>query len=349
MKVTNIIKKLADAAPANRKVLFETQTITAFDDIIDPNILRAVSTLDNEAVEELTELAQKTLLGKESSLLFVKRMGELVDSKVQTYLEIAIIEEIEASGVPFLFRTDLRGLNNVVLDREYNLSIKRRKNKDLSALDWATKPVSKGATDELTRLFGPNYRPLLRQFKHKRIVKKLEPADIAHYDKYVAKGIIDYGTLANANRKFGHLYEVDHLFEQRFWNSPHLVVAFDVHGQSFAFLVPKNAYIAHLLQKDVSQSVKRIKYVHTEKTSLLRKLIPNGKEHLFTVQQIWDAHIFTFDSLGFTLDKHGRDRLKHMFGVYIGGLKHGGKKVGKIDFHSKPLASQFKPGNWPVF
>jgi len=289
--------------------------------------------LDDEAIEELTELAQKALLRKEGRRLFVKRLGELVDIKLQVYLERAMLEEIDTAGVPFLFKPDLRGFNNVDLDREYQLSIPRRQQrakrdkkpfKDINAFEWAIKPVPNGAADELTRLFGPRYRPLLRQFKHKGIIKTLSRGDMDHYDKFFDLGVTRYKSLAASNHTFGKLFEADHIFEQRFWNNnPNLKSSFDHKGEGWTFLVPKNHYIAAQLEADVVNKAHQIRYIHTEKTRFLRDLIPHGKERFYSIQQIWDAHLITFDAFGVKRSEYFY-QLEDMFKIYVGDLKSSG-------------------------
>ena len=72
------LKTLADAAPKNKKILFEKKTIAAFEEIIDPDILAAVSKLEENEQQELLELAQKTLSGKTTAKEFLDKIGDLV-------------------------------------------------------------------------------------------------------------------------------------------------------------------------------------------------------------------------------------------------------------------------------
>jgi hypothetical protein len=350
--------RIQTAAPQQFKDAFEVTTIASFEEFIDPKLREAVAVLDSSKVQELTDLATETLLHQRSPQAFLRQIGELVG---ENYLEAVVRnldETTEIYGVPFLLRGDLGGFTNALLDERYRNSlllrdaraVKAGKQIDtLNALEWAIRTRSKTARAELARLFGKDYRSVLRSLKSRRVVTRLTEAEIAKFDELVQLGVTDYITLSRANTGFGHLYEIDHLLEQRFWrNNPNVVSALDERGHSFAYVVPKNPRIAALLQAGVPDSVPHIRYVHTVKTKALRDLIPYGSEHLYSIQQIWDAHIVTFDALGFERREYIR-RLEDMFKEYVDGLRlsgiveQGGKAVEYPVIITYPTVADFFP------
>jgi hypothetical protein len=85
----------------------------------------------------------------------------------------------------------------------------------------------------------------------------------------------------------------------------------------------------------------RIQYVHTLKTRRLRQLIPNGSEGLFTVQEIWDAHVHVLKSLGADPSMFGR--LADDFTLMAAELGKGQRFTARI-----PSADVFLHENgWP--
>lgn len=95
------------------------------------------------------------------------------------------------------------------------------------------------------------------------------------------------------NRYIGKYLEADHLVEQRF--QAELISANADTGTWDSKLVPKNAKAAGQLNRYRRSP---FPYNHLEKTNRLAKLIPHGMEGMFTPQEIWDAHAWTFKDLG---------------------------------------------------
>jgi hypothetical protein len=123
---------------------------------------------------------------------------------------------------------------------------------------------------------------------------------IEHYDKIIGKGIGNYGELGRQVRKvpgFGKFFELDHIIEQRFLKRFKDYTDAYAKGQAFGtFLVPKNAAVAAEIK--VAKDSRLITYVHVVKTRMLSRRIPFGAEHLFNVQQIADATLYTLHKLG---------------------------------------------------
>lgn len=344
-------KRLSNAASKELKVLFEQKTIIEFEHYIEPNLKDTVSKTDLSKQQQLVTLVEDSLkVGSFSSQMrFFKQLSETLSHQYLELKQRSFIEQIK-EGTARIFSGDLKNFNNPILAEQYSNYKSRYKTKAKSPIEWAM--ITKGnlSTTELRRELGDNYKNILKAAVGQNIVTKIPSEMVKLFDKLMVVGVIDYGTLENMTRKykgFGKYYERDHLFEQRFWrNNPDVDSAFDELSQGFAFVVPKNPHIASLLP-----SVKPIRYVHTEKTKLLNMLIPKGREAQFSLQQIWDAHIFTFKSLDADPSIYG-ERLKDMFLIYKKALEE--SKGVSINLKFKTAAevneSIFLPENgWPVF
>ena len=108
----------------------------------------------------------------------------------------------------------------------------------------------------------------------------------------------------------------------------------------FAYLVPKNAAVARKLADKLGSTIELVPYVHTEKTQMLRSLIPNGAEDSFTLQQWWDAHVFVYEQLDLAVDNY-LPRLKAMFE----DLKQARKEP--LTYTTGLSEDLFLPGKWP--
>lgn len=208
-----------------------------------------------------------------------------------------------------VFTEDFSGFRHPQLNAAYNKyrsSPRFRRNPELaeSPAGWAKRQAA--ATAGVPRLLlrqalGDDFPGVInRALKQNTVPREVTKLDIDNFDKLVARGVEDYGTLRNLARRmpgFGDLFELDHLLEQRFWrNNPNLVTAFDHEGVGMATIVPKNAAVARDMFARFGGE--RIRYVHTVKTRMLRELIPSESEAFFTVQEIWDAHVHVLKSLG---------------------------------------------------
>lgn len=93
----------------------------------------------------------------------------------------------------------------------------------------------------------------------------------------------------------GAFFDADHLLEKRFIN--HLrdrLPDFDT-GSLNSLLVPKNQSVMRRSRQLSTEALNT--YDHATKTQLMRTLIPYGEQHLFSLQQWWDAHVWVYRQL----------------------------------------------------
>lgn len=84
----------------------------------------------------------------------------------------------------------------------------------------------------------------------------------------------------------------------------------DMYENSLSVLVPSNHEMRRaILEIDFRLTVP---YVHSDKTPLMRELLPHGSEHLYDLQALWDAHIYTYRQLGVKITPNGSS-----FGAYV--------------------------------
>ena len=160
-------------------------------------------------------------------------------------------------------------------------------------IDWATQ-LRKGRAREILReRFGPDFRQVLERYlKAEKYV--VTPAAVARYRALVdAAGNImtmDYDALRKALHPYGVLWNADHILEQRFFKNPKFD-RFGIDLKRFSSLpVPYN----HLVARQMTEMGVPFAYVHVEKTRLLNRLIPNGTEPFFSLQEIYDAYVIAY-------------------------------------------------------
>lgn len=231
---------------------------------------------------------------------------------------------------------DLSAFRNQELRELFFASRGTHKATPRETIEWATRSRR---TDRKHAVFereiGPEYKEILR-----RVVGSdgpLRPLDQqarTHFNTIAARGL-DYGTHAEvtaANRGFGWAYESDHLLEQRFF--------FDLsethRDEWITRLVPKDP---HLRQQMSGYSG----WDHRTKTIELRELIPIGAEEQYTVQQIWDAHVWVYRKLAPDDWRPAVSRLAEMFEEIAGAPGADGKWVPRTN----QRAEWFLPSAWP--
>ena len=269
----------------------------------DTGFVEAVGTLSPRQVDRLTASLERHLADPRSMPLqaLVSQLDQAISEAYQLTLERRLLARV--------FKEDFSGFRHPQLNAAYNKyksGSRFRRNPKLAEdpASWAKRQsaATAGAPRALLRqVLGDDFVEVInRALKNKSVSRQVAKIDIDNYDKLVARGVEDYGTLRNQASKlpgFGDLFEIDHLLEQRFWrNNPNLVTAFDEKGLGMAFVVPKNAAVSRSMF--VGFGGKCIRYVHTVKTRMVRQLIPNGTEALFSVQEVWDAHVHVLKSLG---------------------------------------------------
>jgi hypothetical protein len=324
--------------------ILEAETLAEIRRVADTGFVEAVGQLSPKQADSLTAALQRHLADPRALPL-----PALVD-KLNDLIGDAYLLSLDRRALGQVFTADFSGFRHPQLNAAYNKyksSPRFRRNPELAEdpAAWA-KRQSAGAPRALLRqALGDDFAKVInRAVEKKSVPRQVIKADIDNYDKLAALGAVDYGTLRNLGNKlpgFGQVFQFDHLLEQRFWrNNPELVSAFDEVGLGIAVVVPKNAAVARSMF--VQFGGERIRYVHTLKTRMLRELIPNGAEALFTVQEVLDAHVHVLKSLGADASLYGK-RLIQDFGLMAAELKPPQKFIPRM-----PSPDMFLHANgWP--
>jgi hypothetical protein len=210
------------------------------------------------------------------------------------------IDDIRAAS---MLTGDGANFQNQYLRFEYDKYLAKAGSKKQGPLEWLASGSRNPWVDRYCRtLFGKDYKEAIRgSLKRTGVPGSMTMKHIELYDKLIGKGIGNYGNMGREARKvpgFGQFFELDHIIEQRFLKRFTAYTDAYAKGQAFGtFLVPKNAAVAAEMVK-VAKDSKLITYVHVVKTRMLSQRIPFGAEHLFNVQQIADATLYTLHKLG---------------------------------------------------
>jgi len=171
-----------------------------------------------------------------------------------------------------------------------------------------TPAIETGKTEESVLEASTKEKVKPKKAKKVRLPEVVTQEAITFYDS--VKGKVDsYRDLQKKvyNAGFGHLFETDHLIEERFFAT--LEVGLDA-GDWPALVVAKN-------QKVAAQIPGYKGYDHVTKTQRMRSLIPQGYERHFTPQQALDAHIKVLSELGADIElvRMGIEPLLADFGI----------------------------------
>ncbi len=325
--------------------------INSFDELADiasPNLQRAIVNLPETARAEIRDAAKQAIKGGSPQPLF-DALRRHVGSNGQALERLQLLDEAQREGTARLFREDQMGLRNLELDAEYQREVRsrgRRRVPQRTALEWAVRRRADGRLGKLlAKELGDDWKTVLARIlgPEAGIVTVIPPEAIERFDSLAGK-ILSHRTLRADLEGFGKFWESDHLLEQRFWRNDPRIDSFAELEESFAIVVPKNKNIARLLGGNIA-------YVHTDKTNLLRHLIPHGKETRFTVQQIWDAHSFTFRSLGADKMVFDGQRVRDMFSIYQEILVEAGvdQRSTALRFRHVSADAFTAEAGWPVF
>lgn len=225
------------------------------------------------------------------------------------------IDDIRAAS---LLSSDGKTFQNQYLRFEYDKYLAKAGKNGADPLQWLGSGSRNPWVDKYCRtLFGEDYKKVIRgSLKRNSVPGTMTAEHIAHYDKIIGKGVGNYATLGRQAAKvkgFRQFFELDHVVEQRFLKRFFEYTDAFAEGQAFTtFLVPKNAAVAAEMVK-VAKDSRLITYVHVVKTRMLSQRIPFGAEHLFNVQQVADATLYTLQKLG------AREYLD--FGVFAADFK----------------------------
>lgn len=177
------------------------------------------------------------------------------------------------------------GLTRRLLNQGFFAYITRKAGQK-NAVQWAIAQRTGRYADELVKILGADYRNLLKRVAPEKWLN-VDDAARAHFAATGNRPNF-YRDLVDANESYGHLFEADHLLEKRFIEGAKVEFddfALDV-SDFQAILVPKNPAVAAQLPFSY--------YNHQAKTQALRRLIPNGMESTFTLQEIYDAYLLVY-------------------------------------------------------
>lgn len=210
------------------------------------------------------------------------------------------IDDIRAAS---MLTSDGKNFQNQYLRFEYDKYLAKAGSKKQGPLEWLSQGSRNPWVDKYCRtLFGGDYKKAISEsLKRDGLPGTMTAEHIAHYDKTHSKAIGNYGEMRRIPKRpkgFGKFFELDHLIEQRFLKRFKDYIDAYAKGQAFGtFLVPRNAASAAEMVR-VAKDSRLITYVHVVKTRMLSQRIPIGAEHLFNVQQIADATLYTLHKLG---------------------------------------------------
>lgn len=284
-------------------------------------------------------------LGRELEGLYGRRWKSKLQSliAVRNRLQLTATEK---SSIEKLFTKGLRNFNEGDLKTEYAKYRASTKDKPpMRALDWAISRKGKKIREIFEKELGSDWQLTLKALRGDYIVREVPPWAREHFERMWSSklGIKDYFCLKEQNKFFGMFYEVDHIFEQRFWRNNPWIDSFDQLEEGAAIVIPKNARILDLM----GEKYRNFSYSHQEKTRLLNELIPAGHETRYSLQQIYDAHVYVYKKLGAPKEVYG-ENLKEMFKIYQEIVENLDlpKYYTHIDFDKKIDISQFTIEKW---
>jgi hypothetical protein len=328
-EVTSAIGKVIKARPKFAPAL-DRGVADAVRQNLDQRIIDGFKDLSSEDQKKLVAALKAYATGELDARGVLSIANQGVADKIKTLTD-------EERALANLLSEDLKGFRASDIQEGYNKYVTRKgaTGTPLGPLEWALKQTSGRYVELLSRELGRDLSTVRSVISglQRKAVKTVTPEALALIERY-GGAVHHYRDLRSVAQGYGDFYQVDHLFEKRFWKSPRLN---DIIDQSdfMSMIVAKDPQIA-------GQIPGYRGYVHSEKTRLLRKLIPNGEEDLFKMQQWWDAHVYVGRQVGIpdsVLEGELRDELEFL-------NKHSDHPE-KIDFRFNQKAEDFQPPNWP--
>ncbi len=269
--------------------VFQEVVLATYDDVLDLSVApttiyaKSFETIHPTTLEGFDALARDTQRAVVASVDAV-RMGERSAEELMNDLEPGLWktlnEALDEWRVSRVFNGRYDGFSKPLLATGFADYVNRGGAKN--AVQWAAKQLTGKYADALAMDLGSAFRDVIKRVQPEKYWE-VSAAAKAHFES-LANLRLEYSELRDANKGFGSLFEVDHIFEKRFLTKPEFD-KFVEHTDDFAaLLVPKNGAIA-------SQLEPFFYYVHSVKTQALRRLIPNGAEAAFTLQEIYDAYV----------------------------------------------------------
>ncbi|MCA2225916.1 hypothetical protein [Nonomuraea aurantiaca] len=314
--------------------VLEEDVISEVGRVAEREFLEAVGSMDVKGATDLARMLTRFATGRLSMDQVLRRFHDLVGNAYLRELDRRVVERLLTANFKTFRNPRLAAGFNAFSAKKLTRGIAR----SLDPISWALSQRGRSRfIQELESELGKDWAEVLKNAKRTDSrLRQLSTADIEHYDRLAGR-VEDFRSLAKLNRGRGDLYEVDHILEQRFWrNDPRVSTAFDEKGEGMAMVIPKNPAVA------AKMPGKTIAYVHTLKTRLLTELIPNGREAEFTVQQIFDAHMWVLESLRVDRSVTVGDRLLGDFRLLARARRE------RLELRM-PSAATFTPqGGWPV-
>ena len=168
---------------------------------------------------------------------------------------------------------------------------------DLSPMDWARRHSRGEHADILRRRLGRNFAGIMRFIadgKGNRRPVRVRPAGAATYSRL----FLVFDTYAGLKTPVGvhsNILQRDHLIEKRFFMRPA-----DVSQRGGAQMLEQGMCVAVPTTQDIAEQLggsTMVLYVHDNKSAALRRYLPIGGEGTYTLQNIWDAHVYFYNSL----------------------------------------------------
>ena len=323
-EVTGAIKKVIKARPKFAPAL-DHGVADAVRQKLDQRFLDGMREMSSADRKELVGALNALAAGQLDSRGVLKVANKGLAGKIKTLPDAERV-------LTKVFSEDVSSFLSSELAEGYARYLAKKRGPRLGPVEWALKQTTGQYAELLRREIGDEFRSILAIVADKNAGKTLTPEALALIEDF-GPAVSHYRNLRRKAKGYGAFFEVDHLFEKRFFKSPQLEDAMD-QSDFLSMIVAKDPRVA-------AQIPNYRGYVHSEKTALLRDLIPHGMEDKFTLQQWWDAHIYVGRQVGIPEDVL-RGPLKDDFEFL---LKHTDTPH-KVDFRFKQKPEDFLPQNW---
>jgi hypothetical protein len=289
---------------------------------VDDVIFEALAGLPRAEQDAILDLFRRYVVGRALLREVIRRIDGATRGRIAALLERRALRRV--------FSDDFRGFRDPLLAEGF------RRSKVADAVQWATNQKRGRYRAALIQELGDDFIRKINRAFQRGLIPQLKPGSLAAFDRAAARGTEHARELREIVAGHGTLFEVDHLVEQRFLRVPR-VADFPIHEDDvFSLVVAKNPAVARLLEGYRG-------YVHTVKTEMLRRMIPHGAEHGFSVQQWWEAHDYVYRALGVADDPIHLARLRDHFADLAAAAGE------RIDFTRRAAPATFLPENgWPL-
>jgi hypothetical protein len=250
--------------------------------VVSPEFGEALGRLRREDGEAMAAMLERYARKELSLAQLLKEIGDVFDLRMAAQFDEDVLRRV--------FAPDYSGFAHTELDSLYRAYVARNSPSAVHPLEWVKR--TRGRSQQLlTQLLGSDYVDKINEgLIHKRILT-VSAADLTQYAGFLKKSgaIGAHSDLVEIKTGLGHLFESDHLVERRFTRDTGLDP-----DEQHAVIVPRNPHVA----TQMKQQGYNFYYIHSSKTTALRRLIPHGAENMFTPQQWWEAHVFAYKAAG---------------------------------------------------